>query len=366
MGGAISATSGQDFSLIEAGGLSEYVPDLIALIADVAMNPSLPEDELAALETRHLQALLQQQASPQFLSNRTFREALFRAHPYGRITAREADLKALDRQTVASFHATSYRPDRSTLIVVGDVRPEDVFEAAASAFGAWQRGDTRVLPLPPVQRLEGRRLVFVPRPGSVQSSISFGNPTVPRADPRWYALSVTNTLLGGSFNSRLTRKLREEKGYTYSPASQFVAFADAGLYRFAADVRNEVTGAAIRDMEAEMKRLQAEGAGAEELADIKQYARGLFSIRMAAPDLVADDLVTVYVFDLPKDYLQTYQTKITAVTPEEVKQAAGVLVTPDRSVLTIVGDWKAVKEQLTDYPDVSFVDSTGTTAEEPR
>ena len=72
------------------------------------------------------------------------------------------------------------------------------------------------------------------------------------------------------------------------------------------------------------------------------------------------------VFDLPKDYLQTYQTKITAVTPEEVKQAAGVLVTPDRSVLTIVGDWKAVMEQLTDYPNVSFVDATGATAEEPR
>lgn len=357
MGGSLVAGSGQDFSAIEASGLSEYMPALLALVADVAMNPSFPEDELAALKTRQLQALLQQQASPQFLSNRAFREALFGEHPYARVAPREADLKALTRASVAAFHAGHYRPDRATLIVVGNVSAADVFEAAEKALGGWTRTGGRIPPLPPVAPPAERRLVFVDRPGSVQSSISFGNIAVRRSDPRWYALSLTNTLLGGSFNSRLTRKLREEKGYTYSPQSQFSAFADAGLYRFAADVRNEVTGAAIRDMEAEIARLQDEGANAGELADIKQYARGLFSIRMAASDLIADDLLTVYVFGLPKDYLERYQSRIGAVTPDEVKQAAGLLVTPGRSVLAIVGDWKAVKDQLAEYPDLTLVES---------
>jgi len=359
MGGSLLASSGQDFSVIEASGLSEYMPALLRLVGDVAMNPSFPDAELAALRTRQLQTLLQQQASPQFLSNRAFRDALFGAHPYARIAPREADLKALTRNTVTAFHAGHYRPGRAILIVAGNVDAAAVFEAAEAALGSWKGAGGRVPPLAPVTPLEARRLVFVQRPGSVQSSISFGNVTVRRSDPRWYAAYVTNTLLGGSFNSRLTRTLREEKGYTYSPLSQFSAFADAGLYRFAADVRNEVTGAAVRDMQAVIARLQAEGAEAAELADIKQYARGLFAIRMAASDLVADDLLSMYVFDLPKDYLETYQSKIGAVTPEEVRQAAHLLVTPGQSVLAIVGDWNAVRDQLKDHQNITVVDVEG-------
>jgi len=365
MGGSIAASSAHDFSVIEAGGLSEFMPDLLRLVADVAQNPSFPEQELASLRTRALQTLLQQQASPQFLSHRAFRAALFGDHPYGRLAPREEDLKALDRGAIAAFHAGVYRPEHATLIVVGNVDAADVFAAAEAALGGWRGTGVRVAPLPPVASPTERRLVFVHRPGSVQSSISFGNTTVRRSDPRWYAVSVTNSLMGGSFNSRLTRKLREEKGYTYSPLSQFSALADAGVYRFAADVRNEVTGAAITDMQAEMERLQADGADAQELTDIKQYARGLFSIRMAASDLVADDLLAAYVFDLPRDYLSTYQSRISAVTPDDVRQAARLLVTPDRSVLAIAGDWNAVKEQLAGYPDIRFVDEKGAAAEAP-
>ena len=109
--------------------------------------------------------------------------------------------------------------------------------------------------------LTGRRVVFVQRPNSIQSSIAVGNFAVKRGDPRWFELSLANTIYGGAFNSRIVRNIREEKGYTYSPSSILTGFADAGFYRFAADVRNEVTGATLTEVFKEIDKLRAEGSG---------------------------------------------------------------------------------------------------------
>ena len=107
--------------------------------------------------------------------------------------------------------------------------------------------------------LSGRQVYFVQRPNSIQSSIALGNIAVKRSDPRWFELTLANTIYGGAFNSRIVRNIREEKGYTYSPQSALTGFADAGFYRFAADVRNEVTGATLTEVFKEIDKMRAEG-----------------------------------------------------------------------------------------------------------
>ena len=117
--------------------------------------------------------------------------------------------------------------------------------------------------------------MFVHRPGSVQSSISVGNVTVKRDDPRWFMLQLANQIYGGAFDSRLVRNIREEKGYTYSPQSQFAAFGDTGVYRAVADVRNDVTGATLKEIYAEMDGLRAAppgGAGARRRQGLRARA----------------------------------------------------------------------------------------------
>lgn len=362
MGGSLTAGSNLDYTIVQIGGLSEYMPALLELLADVVVNPSFPDGELATLKAQHLQALQQQRASPQFLSNRELRRALFRDHPYGRVTAEERTLEGLSRATVRQFHETNFAPGRSTLVIVGDVRPEGAKKAAERAFSAWKGGQAPAAPVPAAPEPGAERaIVFVQRPGSVQSSISLGNQTVRRSDARWYALSVTNALFGGSFNSRLVRKLREEKGYTYSPQSQFLSWGEAGVYRFGGDVRSEVTGAALGEVFDEIDRLVAHGSEPQELADIKQYLRGLFAIRMAVQANVAGELATIYLYDLPNDYLETYQDRIGAVSAADVKSAAPLLLTPDRSVIAIVGDWDRVKDQLRQFGGITFRDTEGRT-----
>jgi zinc protease len=359
MGGSLSSGVSQDFSQLVVRGLSEFAPQLIALLADVAMNPTLPADEIAILKQQRLQGVMQQKASPQFLANREFRKALFGDHPYARTSETEATLQAIDRAALETFHRSHYRPNNAFLLVVGAVEPDAIFAAVEKAFGGWARGDVPKPAYPAPPTLTGRRVVFVQRPNSVQSSIAVGNFAVKRGDPRWFELSLTNTIYGGAFNSRIVRNIREEKGYTYSPSSILTGFADAGFYRFAADVRNEVTGATLTEVFKEIDKMRADGSAGTELGGAKSYMRGIFPIQTATQNGLAATLSNVYVYGLPKDYPETFSAKIAAITPEQVKGGAATLLGSENSVITIVGDYAKVKDQLAAFKDITFLDTDG-------
>jgi len=358
-GGSLSSTVSQDYSSLTTRGLSEYANDLIALLADVAKNATLPADELAILKQQRMQTVAQQKASPQFLSNRQFRRTLFGDHPYARTSETEGSLQAIDRAKIEAFHRTYYRPNNAFLLVVGAVNPGSIISTAESMFGGWEKADVPKPSFPAPPPLTGRKVVFVQRPNSIQSSISVGNFAVKRSDPRWYELTVANTIYGGAFNSRIVRNIREEKGYTYSPGSQVTGFADAGFYRFSADVRNDVTGATLTEVFKEIDALRARGADGDELQGAKSYLRGVFPIQTATQNGLALTLNNIYVFGLPKDYAETFREKIAAVAPAQVKSGATALLGSENSLITIVGDWAKVKDQLGAYKEITFVDLDG-------
>ena len=366
MGGSLSATASQDYTSISVRGLSEFATRLIELTADVAMNPTIPEDEIAILKQQHLQTVSQQKGSPQFLANRTFRAALFGPHPYARTSETEASLKAMDRAKLAAFHADHYRPNNAFLLIVGAIDPEATIAAAEKAFGGWTRGDVASPPYAAPPALSGRRVYFVQRPNSIQSSIALGNIAVKRSDPRWYELTLANTIYGGAFNSRIVRNIREEKGYTYSPQSALTGFANAGFYRFSADVRNQVTGATLTEVFKEIDKLRAEGSDGAELQGAKAYLRGIFPIQTATQTGLSATLNNVYIFGLPKDYPETFRAKIAAVEPAQLKIASATLFGSENSLIAIVGDWAKVKDQLAGYTNITFLDTDGKTIPQPQ
>jgi len=360
MGGSLSAAASQDYTSITARGLSEFSAGLIDLVADVAMNPAFPEQEVAILKQQHLQSLEQQQASPQFVANREFRAHLFGEHPYARVSETVESINAVNRERLGTFHHDYYRPNNAFLLVVGAIDPDQVFAAATKAFGGWPKVANEPPKSVPQPSIEGRHVYFVQRPNSIQSSISVGNFTVKRNDPRWYEMYLANTIFGGAFNSRIVRNIREDKGYTYSPSSLFQAFRQAGFYKFDADVRNEVTGPTLTEVFKEIDKLRAEGSDGAELNGAKQYLRGLFPYQTSSQAGLAAVLNSVYLFNLPKDYPETFRAKIAAITPEQVKAGANALFgSGGGSVVVIVGDWAKVKDQLAEYKDITFLDISG-------
>ncbi|MBI3400686.1 MAG: insulinase family protein [Acidobacteria bacterium] len=362
MGGSLSSNVSQDFSSLSARSLAEFSPRLIELLADVVMNPVLPADEIAILKQQRMQNAAQSKSSPQFLANREFRRALFGNHPYARTSETEESIQAITRDKLVAFHRDHYRPNNAFVIIVGAVEPNAAIAAVEKAFGAWTKGEVPkpAFAAPPApSATTGRHVYFIQRPNSIQSSIAMGNLVVKRSDPRWYELALGNSMFGGAFNSRIVRNIREEKGYTYSPGSTLTGFADAGFYRFTADVRNEVTGATLTEVFKEIDKFRADGSEPDELQGSKSYLRGLFPVQTATQAGLAATLNNVYVFDLPKDYTETYRAKIASVTAAQVKGAASTLLGSENSVIAIVGDWAKVKDQLGAFTNITFLDLDG-------
>jgi zinc protease len=366
MGASLTATAGQDASNFQIRGLNTTLPEMLAMLADVVRNPTFPPAELDLMKTTTGQRLQAQAASPQYVNNKTFRQTLFGNHPYARIGVTPETLPAIDRPSITGYHQAYYRPNNAFLIVVGDVAADAVFAAAEKAFGSWERRalpETKPVALPAIK---GRTLVFVQRPNSVQSSISVGNFTPRRNDERWYTLQLANQIFGAAFDSRLVRNIREEKGYTYSPQSVFQSMAQGGLYRAVADVRNEVTGATLKEIYAEIDKFRSGGPEAEELNDAKQYSRGLFVLQNQSQTGLANTLNTVNTFNLPKDYPETFQRQISLPSAEAVKTGAEMLLGSDDSVIVIVGDYTKVKDQLTAFTNIRFLDLNGKPITEPK
>ncbi|HUE87531.1 MAG TPA: pitrilysin family protein [Vicinamibacterales bacterium] len=366
MGASLNAAAGQDTSSFTIRGLADTMPAMTILLSDIVRNPTFPQQEIDLLKANTAQRLQAQLASPQYVANRSFRQTLFGSHPYARTGPTLESVKIIDRASIVEYHKTYYRPNNAFVVVTGDVMPEAAFAAVEKAFDGWARGAVPPPPAPPVPALEGRRVVFVQRPNSVQSSISVGNFTIRRSDPRWIVMNVANQIYGGAFDSRLIRNIREDKGYTYSPQSVFQAMGQAGLYRAVADVRNEVTGATLKEIYSEIDKLRADGPSEQELDNTKMYARGLFVIQNATQNGFANTLNTMYSFGLPKDYPETFQKTVSSLSTEAVKTGAQMLLGSQDSVIVVVGDYTKVKDQLTGFENVSFVDINGNPIKAPR
>jgi zinc protease len=140
----------------------------------------------------------------------------------------------------------------------------------------------------------------------------------------------------------------------------------AGFYRAVADVRNDVTGATVKEIYGEIDKFRTGGPEPDELTNAKTYMRGLFVIQNATQAGLTNTLNTMYSFGLPKDYPETFQKTVTNLNGEAVKTGAQMLLGSDKSVIVIVGDYAKVKDQLTGLGEITFVDINGKPISAPQ
>ncbi|HWZ86640.1 MAG TPA: pitrilysin family protein, partial [Thermoanaerobaculia bacterium] len=214
MGGSLDITVGENRTEIGGDVLSEFGPEMVGLVADVARNPKFPEPELARRKADRARQLSIARSQPQPLAQEKFRAVLYGDHPYGRLFPTEAMLMGYTLADVREFYEKNYGAGRSHLYVVGRYDDAAIESAIRKAFAGWKKGAPPQL-TPPSPKSE-RAVYIVDRPGAVQSTISLGLPVIDPSQTDWDALFLMNVLLGGSFGSRITSNIREQKGYTYS------------------------------------------------------------------------------------------------------------------------------------------------------
>jgi predicted Zn-dependent peptidase len=347
MGGSVNVGVGLDQSSVTGQVLAEYGPELVALIADVALNPAFPESELERLKADRIRqvSISRQQAEAQTVER--FRAVMYPDHPYGRLYPTEEALQGYTLDQIRAFYEANFGAARSHLYVMGVFDPGTIRGAIETAFGDWKEG------LPPAtnvpQAVTGRAVHLVNRPGAPQSTIFVGLPTIDPSHEDWVALQVTNMLLGGSFASRISRNIREDKGYTYSPFSQLSTRYRDAYWVQTADVSTDVTGASLDEIFYEIERLTEEPPSAEELEGIQNFVAGIFVLQNSSRFGIAGQLAFMRLHGLPDDWLETYVERIYAVTPEEVQRIMREYIRAEDMLLVVTGDRAQVEEQLVEF-----------------
>ena len=318
----------------------------LALLAELALQPSFPAHEVERLRDERLNDLLQSTAEPRRRVERAFAETIYAPGvPYGRLLGGdEASVPRLDREAVAVRHVALLDPSAATLIVAGDLEGLPVVSLVAEHLGSWPASDipavARGTPLPDDAGIP--RLVLVDRPGSPQSELRIGHVGLPRRIPDFHAVAVMSAILGGLFNSRLQRLLREERGYTYGIGAGFDFRRSAGPFAVRTAVQTEVTAPAIADILGELRRMREAPIEAQELRDARDFLIGVFPLRFEAAAQVVGAITGLVVHGLPDDELDRYRQVVAALTEEEVHAAALAHVHPDAFSIVMVGDAERV------------------------
>jgi predicted Zn-dependent peptidase len=336
----------------ESSTLSLHTPTAqldsgLALFADVALHPSFPANEFDRIRKSRLTDLIRLRDQGPAIANLAFPAIIYGSgHPYGAATlGTEASVKSLSVGDLQSYYQTNFKPNNSTLVIVGDVNPDQIERKINALFGGWQRGDVPQLAYADPPKAGTTTIYLIDKPGAAQSSFRIGAVGVPRSTKDYFALSVMNTILGGSFTSRLNQNLRETRGYTYGANSRFDMRRAAGPFSASAEIVAAKSDSALLEFMKELNGIR-QSVPASELSRAKRYLQLQLPGNFETTQDIAFQLVPVALYGLPLDYYNNYVQNIEGVTEADVARVAQQYINPASLVVVIVGDRKSIEPGL--------------------
>ncbi|HVS01680.1 MAG TPA: pitrilysin family protein [Thermoanaerobaculia bacterium] len=349
LGGALATSADWNVAYAACTVLSKHLRTGLDLLADVSLAPSFPDDEVERLRRRRRADLLRRRSQPAALADEALARALYGAGPYGYpLAGRDGDVATIRREEAAGFWRDRLCRGGATLVAAGDLDVAALESRAREVFAAWPAAAPPPPPSVVPQELAGIEVHLVDRAGAAQTELRVGHPGPPCNHPERIPLGVLNSLLGGKFTSRINLNLRERHGYTYGAHSSFSNRLGPGPFQVAAAVATEVAGAAVREVLAELQRLQQEPVAEEELADTVLYLEGVFPYTLQTVESVAQRLAQLAVFGLPDAYFDGYRERLRSVSREDLLRLAREHLRPDRLVVAAVGPADELRPQLAD------------------
>jgi predicted Zn-dependent peptidase len=346
------------FATVSGNALTENLPRLLELSADVLVNPSFPADEWERLKVRTRTGLIQQRTQPGFLAAERFSKVIFGDHPSGRVSATPETLDAITRDAMVEYHRTRFVPDHALIAFAGDISLAEARKLLEAKLAGWKKAGTPkpTTTQPPAPGPAG--VYLVARPSSVQTTLTVGTQSMTRTDPDYVPLTVANRVLGGTMG-RLFRHLREEKGYTYGIGSGFSASDIRGQWSASTNVRTEVTEPALTDLMAEIAEMRDKPIPENELMDMKRAIVAVFALSLENPTQVLGYYVQNWLYGLPADYWDTYPAKINAVTAAQAQAAAKKYWDASKLQIVAVGDAGKVTDILKKKGTLETYDADG-------
>lgn len=343
-----------------ASGLSKYSEEIIGLMADVALNPSFPQEEFDKLKKQSLTGIESAKDDPNSLSSRLSNSSLYSLdHPYGELET-EASINNITIEDCKSFYNENWSPNQAYIVVVGDIKAKKAKKLIKKYFGEWASKEVSTreyeMPAKPSKSVVN----IINRNSSVQTVIRLANTIdLQPGSEDIVAVQLMNQILGGGSMGRLFQNIREDKAYTYGAYSQYDSDELVGSFSANASVRNEVTDSSVVEFIKEFKRLQTEKVSEQELQDAKNNIIGSFGRNLERPQTIASFALNIARYNLPEDYYKTYLQRLGAVSADDIMAASKKYINSDALIITAVGKAADIASKLEQFGEVKYYDFNG-------
>ncbi len=347
LGVNLSANSNWDASTISLHTPTAQLDSSLALFSDVVQHPVFPETDFERVKKNRLTSLIQLKDRPTAIADQAYASILYGPdHPYGHsLIGTEASITGMTTADLRSFYRSNFIPNNSTLIVVGDVTPAQIERKLGALFTGWQQGAVNPYNFSQVPKSAATTVFLIDKPGAAQSSFRIGSIGVPRSTRDYFSLNVLNTILGGSFTSRLNQNLREKHGYTYGARSRFDMRQSAGPFTASAEVVGAKTDSGLVEFMNELNAIR-DTIPSIELRKAKRYLQLGMPGDFETTQQIATQLIPVALYGLPLDYYSNYVANIEGVTQADLQRVARQYINPSTLAIVIVGDRKSIEQGL--------------------
>ncbi|MFQ5526975.1 MAG: M16 family metallopeptidase [Thermoanaerobaculia bacterium] len=366
LGAQLSTSSNLDLSTVRLSALKTNLGGSLDLFADVVLNPEFPETELARLKQQQIARIQREKKTPIQMALRVFPGLLFgEGHAYSTPftgSGTEESVASITRDTLTGFHDSLFRPNNSTLVVVGDTTLDDIVPMIEERFKKWKKREAPAKVLSEVAIREGQALYLIDRPDSEQSILLAGHLAPPKANPDEVAIETMNTLLGGDFTSRVNMNLREDKGWSYGAGTFIPGARGQRIFLAFAPVQTDKTKESIQELAKELSGLTGDSpATDEEVAHAKDSRTLTLPGQWETVADVAGDLSDLVRFGFSDDHFDTYAGKVRGLSKSAVDEAAAKVLHPNDIVWVVVGDRAKIEDGIRelDLADIQLLDADG-------
>ncbi|MEH1922148.1 MAG: pitrilysin family protein [Nostoc sp.] len=343
-GAGLSFSASREGTSVSGEGLSANLPILIQTLADVLENATFPAEQLELSRQRALTSLKVQLDDPRGLGRQVFQQAIYPAnHPFHSFPTAES-LKSITRDDLLGFYKTHYRPDTTTIAIVGDFEPAKVKALLNQVFGKWQAtGKPPILKIQSVQLPQTLTRLNKVIPGKSEAVTYIGYSGISRKDPRYYAALVLNQILGGdTLSSRLGTEVRDRQGLTYGIYSAFAAGINPGPFLIQMQTAPGDAQKAIASTLALLKQLREQGVTEAEFNTAKRSITNSYPVDLANPSDVSSIILDNAVLGLSRSEIREFPNRIQAVTMADIQKAIEDLIKPENLVIVTTGPGDAV------------------------
>lgn len=353
MGANISASN----ESVYASGLKKHVGKMLELMSDITVNSDFKQDELDKIKKRTLSGLEASKNEPDDMLNNVSAVVNFGTqHPYGEVTT-DATVNNITLEDCKNYYKTYFRPNVAYMAVIGDISVGEAKGLIEKYFKNWEKAEVPAANYSNPSAPSKTNVAFVPREGAVQSVINVTYPIdLLPGTPDVIKARVTNSILGGGSNGRLFLNLREKHAWTYGSYSSINQDELKGNFTAYAKCRNAVSDSSVNEIIAEMKRLQNEKVGAEELQNHLSYLSGSFAIGLENAQTIAQYAINIERYKMPKDYYQNYLKNLNAVTADDIQMIARKYVNADKANIVVVGAKGDVDKSLVRFDSDGKID----------